>query len=88
MVSLLACIPRKGGSIRITMNDKRLNAASIMDSYPLPKIDDLVDSPGAGRIYSDSDLLNGLFQLAIDFDSIAVTACITPRDLYNRKCMP
>ena len=86
--SPLVVVPKRDGSIRITVNYKRLNAVSIVDKYPLPRIDDLIDTLGSGKVYSTFDLMSGFFQVAIDPSSVEMTAFITPRGLYEWKVMP
>ena len=81
-------VPKRDGSIRITVNYKRLNAVSIVDKYPLPRIDNLIDTLGPGKVYSTFDLMSVFFQVAIDPSSVEMTAFITPRGLYEWRVMP
>lgn len=63
------------------------NTASIVDKYPLPDIDDRIEPLGAGKLYATLDFPYGLFQYAIDPDSVHFTAYITPQGLYYWKRM-
>lgn len=72
------CIPKKDGSIWITVKYRRLNAASVVDKCPLPRIDDFIDSLGTGKIHLAFDLFHGSFRVAIDRDSVDLTVCVTP----------
>ena len=79
----MVVVPKRDGSIRITVNYKRLNAVSIVDKYPLPRIDDLIDTLGSGKVYSTFDPMSGFFQVAFDPSSVEMTAFITSRGLYE-----
>ena len=68
--SPLVVVPKKDGSIRITVNYKRLNSLSIVGKWPLPRIDEVLDSLGKSTIFSTFDLMSGFFQNAIDPGSI------------------
>ena len=65
------------------MNYKRLNAVSIVGKWPLPRIDEVLDALGEGKLYSTFDLKSVFFQNAIHPDSVELTAFITPRGLYQ-----
>lgn len=69
----------------MTLSDKLLNALSIVDKYPFPRIDERIDSPGAGKIYSTFDLIHGFFRLAADPDSAELTASTPLRGLHKWK---
>ena len=48
----------KDGSIRLCV-DYRLNATSFADAYPMPRIDELIDSLGDSCFISTIDLTRG-----------------------------
>jgi hypothetical protein len=39
-------VPKSGGSTRFCIDSRRLNAITVRDSYPLPRIDECIDSLG------------------------------------------
>ena len=53
---------KTGGSIRITVDYKRLNAVRIVGKWPLPRIDEVLDALGAGKLYSTFDLMSVFFR--------------------------
>ena len=81
-------VPKNDGSLRMTVNYKKLNAVSIVGKWPLPRIDEVLDALGKGKVYSTFDLMSGFFQNAIHRDSVELTAFITPRGLYQFLRMP
>ena len=59
--SPLLIVRRRDGSIRITVDYKRLNAVSIVGKWPLPRIDEVLDALGEGKLYSTFDLMSFFF---------------------------
>lgn len=47
--SRIVYVPKKDNSIRIGVDSKRLNAASIVSKWPLPPIDGVLHSLGKGQ---------------------------------------
>ena len=86
--SPLVIVRKKDGSIRITVDYKKLNAVSIVGKWPLPRIDEVLDVLGKGKIFSTFDVMSGFLQNAIDSDSVELPAFITPRGLYQHLRMP
>ena len=70
--SPVVVIPTKTGSIRITVNCKKLNKLSVLGELPTSRIDDVLDEVGTGRIFS-------LFDLVSSFDQITVMNVAHPR---------
>ena len=50
-------IPKKDGGVRKTINYKKLNAISSLGQLPIPRVDEVLDSLGKGRIFSLFDLV-------------------------------
>ena len=58
---------KKDGTVRICGDYKlSVNQASKVDSYPLPKIDDLLASLAGGKTFSKLDLANAYQQISLD----------------------
>lgn len=43
-------VPKEGGQLRMCTDYRRLNVVTIPDSYPLPRVDDLIDAVGQSKI--------------------------------------
>ena len=80
--------PKKDGSVRITINYKKLNAISSLGQLPIPRVDEVVDSFGKGRIFSLFDLVSSFHQITIDKDTIPLTAFCTQDRLFEWLVMP
>ena len=65
-----------------------LNKASPKDSFPLPRIDQLVDSTAGHKLLSFMDAFSGYNQILMDEDDQEKISFITSQMLYRYKVMP
>ena len=79
----MVAIPKKDGDVRIPINYKKLNAISSLGQLPIPRVDEVLDSLGKGRIFSLFDLVSSFHQITIDKDTILLTAFCTPDRLLE-----
>ena len=86
--SPLVIIPKNDGSVRITVNYKRLNALIDLDGQPLPRVDGILDSLYKGKIFSIFDLNSAFHQIVTDPDTVPLTAFCTPTQLFEFLRMP
>ncbi|KAA3479948.1 ty3-gypsy retrotransposon protein [Gossypium australe] len=56
---------KKDGSMRLCIDYRQLNKATIKNKYPLPRIDDLFDQLKAETVFSKIDLRFGYYQLQV-----------------------
>ena len=52
------------------------------DTFPLPRIDDLLDQLGESNFFSTLDLASGYWQIRVHPDCQEKTAFVTPQGLY------
>ena len=86
--SPLVVIPKKDGSVRITVNYKRLNALVDLDGQPLPRVDGILDSLYTGKVFSIFDLNSAFHQIVCDDETVPLTAFCTPTQLFEWLRMP
>lgn len=74
--------------VLVPKNYRRLNALTKKDVYPLPRIDDILDTLGKLKYFSSLDLASGYWQVELDEESRQKSAFITHCGLYEFIRMP
>jgi len=71
------------------VNDYReLNANTVPDRFPLPRIDNILADCAKAKIWGKIDMTNSFFQTRVHPDDIHLTAISTPFGLYEWPVMP
>ncbi|KAH9151545.1 hypothetical protein AeRB84_005864 [Aphanomyces euteiches] len=81
-------IRRPDGSIRFCIDYRKLNNITVKDSYPMPRIDDLLDFLGRAKLFSTIDIASGYWNVPMAKDSIEKTAFTCKYGLYEWFVMP
>ena len=64
-VSPIVVVPKKNGKLRVCVNLKKVNAATIRDNYPLPIADHVIERVAGKRAFSFLDGFSGYNQVSI-----------------------
>ena len=67
-------VPKKDGTWRFCVDFRNLNAVTVRDSFPLPRIDDLLHKVGQASVFSKMDMQSGFHQVPMESSSIETTA--------------
>ena len=86
--SPIVLAPKGDGSLRFCVDYRRVNAASYKDSYPLPRMDDCIDSLGEAKFFSTLDANSGYWQIPMREKDIPLTAFSSHQGLYEYVRMP
>jgi len=81
-------VKKSNGKWRMCVDFTDLNKACPKDSFPLPRIDLLVDSTAGHELLSFMDAFSGYNQIYMEEADQEKTAFITDRGLYCYKMMP
>jgi hypothetical protein len=65
-----------------------LNANTVLDAHPLPRVDDILSDCAKGKIWSKLDMTNSFFQTRVHPDDVHLTAVSTPFGLFEWLAMP
>ena len=85
----LVPVLKKYGSIRVCGDYKRtINKAAIVDSYPIPRMEDLFASLAGGIVFSKLDLAHACQQLELDDASKGLAVVNTHKGLFRYNRLP
>lgn len=71
-------VPKPDGTSRLCTDYRRVNAVTVPDSYPMPRIDDCVDTIGSAAYVTKLDMLKGYWQVPLTARVSAISASVTP----------
>jgi hypothetical protein len=80
-------VKKKDQSLRLCVDHRPLNAVTIKNKYPLPRIDILFDQLAGAKVFSKVDLCSGYHQIKIRPEDVPKTAFSTRYELYEYLVM-
>ena len=86
--SPIVLVKKKNGEFRLCVDYRVLNSKVVRNHYPIPHIDDHLDSMGSKKVFSKLDLKSGFLNLHVHSDSRKYTSFITPFGQYEFCRMP
>ena len=86
--SNIVLVRKQDGTLRICVDYRQVNSVTKLDTFPLPRIDDLLGQLGNAKYFTTLDLAAGYWQIRVADDSIEKTAFITPGGLNEFRVMP
>ena len=86
--SPVVMVTKKDGTCRFCIDYRRLNGITRKNAYPLPRIDESLDSLGGNKWFCTLDLQSGYWQIGMHPDDKEKTAFTTHRGLFEFNVMP
>lgn len=81
-------VPKKNGKLRMCVDYRALNAITVKNRYPLPRIDELMDRLQGASVFTKLDLQSGYWQIRIKEEDVAKTAFRTRYGHYEWRVLP
>lgn len=86
-------VPKKNDAsgkrkIRVVIDYRKLNESTIDDKYPMPQMEDILDSLGKSTYFSTIDLKSGFHQIPMDPAHMEKTAFSTDKGHFEFTRMP
>ncbi|OWZ16706.1 LOW QUALITY PROTEIN: Retrovirus Polyprotein [Phytophthora megakarya] len=81
-------VKKKDGEIRFCVDYRALNRLTKRDVYPLPSIDETIETLGGVQLFTALDLKAGYWQILVNEEDKDKTAFTTKRGLYRFVRMP
>ena len=86
--SPVVLVRKKDGSLTFCIDYRKVNAVTRKDAYPLPRVDDILDTLASCKWFTTLDLLSGYWQVEVDPNDREKTAFITHDGLFQFIKMP
>ena len=80
-------VPKQDGTDRLCTDYRQVNRITVPDAYPLPRLDDIIDTLGNATYITKIDLLRGYYQIPLTERAKLISAFVTPDGLYQYKYM-
>lgn len=81
-------VPKPDGTFRLCTDYRKVNQFTRADCYPLPRIEDVIDSVGNAAYVTKLDLLKGYYQVPLSEEAKKISAFVTPDGLYQYTVLP
>ena len=80
-------VRKKDGSMRMCVDYRALNKQTIRNSYPLPRIDDMLDKLAGACCFTSLDMQQAYHQVRLADGDVPKTAFVTPMGLYEYRVL-
>lgn len=80
-------VKKKDGQLRLVVDYRKLNERTVKDAYPLPQIDNLLDSMGGAKIFSTLDAASGYWQIPMTEEASERSGFVCPFGTFTWNVM-
>ena len=86
--SLIVMVRKKDGAWRFCIDFRKLNDVTHKDAYPLPRIDETLESLSGSTLFTTLDLASGYWQVELEEADKEKTAFSTAEGHFEFNVMP
>ena len=86
--SPVVLVQKADGSLHLCMDYRKLNEVTTKDVYPLPRIDDSLNTLAGSQLFSTLDLASGYWQVEVAEQDREKTVFCTSEGLFEFNVMP
>ena len=76
---------KKDGSSRFCVDYRKVNAVTRKDAYPLPRVDETLETLSGSRWFTALDLISGYWQVEVNPEDAEKTALCTHEGLLSSR---
>jgi hypothetical protein len=87
-ITWLVSVIKKNGKVRPCVDYRCIHVVTIKDAFPLPRIQDCLDTVAGAILFSTFDLTSGYHQIPVRSVDIHKTAFVTKYGLFEFQTMP
>lgn len=80
--------PKTYVRLRLRVDYRKLNAVTRRDSYPIPRMDESIDSLGESQIFATLDCNSGYWQVGVDEPDRDQTTFSSHSEIYRSTRLP
>ena len=84
----MVLVRKKDGRVSFCVDYRKLNAVTIKDTYPLPRINDTLDALSGADCFSTLDLASGYWQVGMEEKAKLKSAFVCSEGQYQFRVMP
>lgn len=80
-------VPKSDGNYRFCTDYRKINAVTVPDCFPLPRMEDCIDNLSSAQFVSKLDLLKGYWQVPLTPRASEISAFVTPDSFMQYRVM-
>ena len=86
--SPIMLVQKKHGTLRLCVDYRKVNDVTRKDAYPLPRVDDTLETLSGSKWFTTLNLIRGYWQVEVCDSDIDKTAFCTTEGLFEFKVLP
>lgn len=88
VASRIVVVKKKDGTLRVCVDYRKLNTMVLMDCFPVPIMEEVLEKLQSAKWFTTMDLQNGFFHVAVEEASKPYTAFVTREGLFEFNKAP